>query len=235
MVEELAVQAEAIDDPALATPFIRALVRLLRAQDSFGAWERKPDTELLAGYVLTREQRRNIPVVGDPDPDTLWRMEQFYAAVGLCVESEVGLVASPMINMHSEASAVKTAMERIGKPNAGLRVSVEVGGCVIALCLWPEHCAWLPHAMFWAASPTASFAVYMTFFRTRCVSGIRLEPIWCRPERIPVKSIPQASAGQRAGCSKAKFSSASPVSSESPGRDVARRHQTSVSAQSLTG
>lgn len=102
MVEQAAVQADEIADPALATPFIRTLVRLLRAQDSFGAWERKPDAALFADYVVTREQRRQIPVMGDPDPDTLWRLEQFYAAVGLCVESETGFVASPMINMHPE-------------------------------------------------------------------------------------------------------------------------------------
>jgi len=40
--------------------------------------------------------------MGDPDPDTLWRVEQFYSAVGLGIEREVGLVASPMINMHHE-------------------------------------------------------------------------------------------------------------------------------------
>jgi probable nitrogen fixation protein len=103
MAEEATVAAnEAVEEAALATPYLKTLMRLLRAHDSFGAWERKSDVELLADYVLTREERRRIPIVGDPDPDTLMRMEQFYAAVGLCVESETGLVATPMMTMHPE-------------------------------------------------------------------------------------------------------------------------------------
>jgi probable nitrogen fixation protein len=90
------------DAEALATPFLQIMVRLLRAQDSFGAWERKGDGELLADYVLTREQRRAIPIIGDPDPDVLWRMEQYYAAIGLAIEQETGHVASPMMKMHHE-------------------------------------------------------------------------------------------------------------------------------------
>lgn len=90
------------DISALATPFLQTLVRLLRAQDSFGAWEKKSDAELLSDYVITREQRRAMPIMGDPDPDVLWRVEQYYAAIGLCIEKETGLVASPMMSMHHE-------------------------------------------------------------------------------------------------------------------------------------
>lgn len=90
------------DTSALATPFLQTLVRLLRAQDSFGAWEKKSDAELLSDYVITREQRRAMPIMGDPDPDVLWRVEQYYAAIGLCIEKETGLVASPMMSMHHE-------------------------------------------------------------------------------------------------------------------------------------
>lgn len=90
------------DASALATPFLQTLVRLLRAQDSYGAWEKKSDVELLQDYVVTREQRRAMPILGDPDPDILWRVEQYYGAIGLCIEQETGLVASPMMSMHHE-------------------------------------------------------------------------------------------------------------------------------------
>src|SRR5271169_1458288 len=95
-------QATLADASALATPFMQILVRLLRAQDSYGAWERKSDVELLADYIVTREQRRTLPIIGDPDPDILWRVEQYYAAIGLSLEKETGLVASPMMSMHHE-------------------------------------------------------------------------------------------------------------------------------------
>lgn len=96
------VDAMQADASALATPFLQTLVRLIRAQDSFGAWEKKSDAELLRDYVVTREQRRELPIIGDPDPDILWRVEQYYSAIGLCLEKETGLVASPMMNMHHE-------------------------------------------------------------------------------------------------------------------------------------
>lgn len=96
------VDSTLADAVALATPFMQTLVRLLRAQDSYGAWEKKSNAELLGDYVVTRQQRRELPIIGDPDPDILWRVEQFYAAVGLSLEKETGLVASPMMSMHHE-------------------------------------------------------------------------------------------------------------------------------------
>jgi probable nitrogen fixation protein len=102
-IAELAVvEATLADASALATSFLQTLVRLLRAQDSYGAWEKKSDAEILKDYVITREQRRSLPIIGDPDPDVLWRVEQYYAAIGLCIEKETGLVASPMMSMHHE-------------------------------------------------------------------------------------------------------------------------------------
>jgi len=100
--KSVAVEATLADASALATPFLQTLVRLIRAQDSYGAWERKSDAEILKDYVITREQRRALPIIGDPDPDILWRVEQYYAAIGLCIEKETGMVASPMMSMHHE-------------------------------------------------------------------------------------------------------------------------------------
>lgn len=51
---------------------------------------------------MTKEERRQIPIIGDPDPDTLDRVEKFYRAVGLTVEKERGLIASPMMKMSHE-------------------------------------------------------------------------------------------------------------------------------------
>ncbi len=87
---------------AMATPFVTTLVRLIRAQDSYGAWEGKPDGELIAPFILTKEQRRNLPLMADPDPDVLARLELFYNAISLAIERETGLVASPMMRMHHE-------------------------------------------------------------------------------------------------------------------------------------
>lgn len=83
-------------------PFIATLVRLIRAQDSYGAWEGKPDVDLLKPFIVTKEERRAMPMMADPDPDTIARVEMFYNAVSLSIESETGSVASPMMKIHHE-------------------------------------------------------------------------------------------------------------------------------------
>jgi probable nitrogen fixation protein len=82
--------------------FVKTLVMLFRAEDSYGAWEGKSDDELLAPFVLDKEARAAIPIIGDPDPDTIWRLELFYKAVGIAVEKAAGVMASPMIKMSHE-------------------------------------------------------------------------------------------------------------------------------------
>jgi len=81
-------------DKSLSSPFMKRLVRLIRAQDSYGSWERKCDAELLAKFTVVDEQRRAIPIIGDPDPDVLWRVDLFYAAVGLSIEERANVMVS---------------------------------------------------------------------------------------------------------------------------------------------
>ncbi|MER8724874.1 NifX-associated nitrogen fixation protein [Mesorhizobium sp. M1027] len=102
MSDAVVSPAVAEDEAALATPFVKCLVRLVRAHDSHGSWEGKSDAELLGDFIITREQRRAIPIIGDPDPDVLWRLEMFYTAVGLAIEERSGLMASPMMEMSHE-------------------------------------------------------------------------------------------------------------------------------------
>ena len=96
----------AADTPAMlvttAEPFIATLVRLIRAQDSYGAWEGKLDIDLLSPFIVSKEQRRAMPMMADPDPDTIARVEMFYNAVSLSIERETGNVASPMMKIHHE-------------------------------------------------------------------------------------------------------------------------------------
>jgi len=82
--------------------FLKELIKQYRAQDTHGAWDAKSDAELLAPYILTKEKRRQMPVIGDPDPRTLWRMDLFYNAVGLAIEQAAGVMASPLMKLHQE-------------------------------------------------------------------------------------------------------------------------------------
>jgi probable nitrogen fixation protein len=88
--------------PAAEAPFIKELVKVWRAQDSHGAWESKSDLVLLEPYILDKEARRALPIIGDPDPETIWRLELFFNAVALSIERATGVMVSPMLKMSHE-------------------------------------------------------------------------------------------------------------------------------------
>jgi probable nitrogen fixation protein len=90
------------DEQLLQDPFVRELVKQMRAQDTHGTWEGKSDVQLLAPYILSAEQRRAMPIMGDPDPDTLWRLDLFHNAVGLSIERATKCMVSPMTKMSHE-------------------------------------------------------------------------------------------------------------------------------------
>lgn len=100
--DTLEIDTAAADAAALATPFMKALVRLMRAQDTHGAWDGKKDAALFKDFIVTREQRRAMPIIADPDPDVIWRVELFHTAIGLAIEGETGIIASPMMKMSHE-------------------------------------------------------------------------------------------------------------------------------------
>jgi probable nitrogen fixation protein len=83
-------------------PFIKELIKIWRAQDTHGTWEGKADLDLLTPYIVDKEARRALPIIGDPDPDTIWRMELFFNAVALSVERATGVMISPMLKMSHE-------------------------------------------------------------------------------------------------------------------------------------
>jgi probable nitrogen fixation protein len=84
------------------SPFLKQLIAVIRAEDSYGTWDGKSDAQLLADFVVTKEERRAIPIISDPEPEVLWRIEKFYGAVGLLIEKNTGLMASPMSKMSHE-------------------------------------------------------------------------------------------------------------------------------------
>jgi probable nitrogen fixation protein len=94
--------ATAATTPAIESVFIKELIKQWRAQDMHGSWDSKSDLDLLEPYILTKEKRRAIPIMGDPDPETLWRVDLFYNAIGLAIERATGIMVAPMMKMHHE-------------------------------------------------------------------------------------------------------------------------------------
>jgi probable nitrogen fixation protein len=101
MTQFAALQALS-EEALLQDGFIRELVKQIRAQDTHGTWEGKSDLKLLEPYILSAEQRRELPIMGDPDPDTLWRLDLFHNAIGLAIERATKCMVTPMMKMSHE-------------------------------------------------------------------------------------------------------------------------------------
>lgn len=89
-------------DELLSTDFIKEMVKQMRAVDSYGTYDGWPSDRVLAPYVVTKEQRRSIPVIGDPDDIMLSRIRAFYNAISSLIEKECGLMAVPIMNISHE-------------------------------------------------------------------------------------------------------------------------------------
>lgn len=94
-----AVQA---NEALLETDFMKEMVRQMRALDSYGKYDGWPAARILAPFVLTKEARRAIPVIGDPDDLVVARMRAYYNAIAALIEKECALMAVPLINLSHE-------------------------------------------------------------------------------------------------------------------------------------
>lgn len=83
-------------------PFCVELVRQVRAADTYGLYDGKPDIDLLVPFIIDKARAREIPIIGDPDPAVLERLNQFYAAVALAIEKRCGIMASPLMHVTGE-------------------------------------------------------------------------------------------------------------------------------------
>ena len=90
------------DDKSLQDPLIRQMVIQLRSMDSYGTYDTWSDARVLDPLVLTKERRKAIPVVGDPDETTISRVKAYYNALAQLIERETGLLAVPVINITHE-------------------------------------------------------------------------------------------------------------------------------------
>ena len=84
------------------TDFIQEMVKQMRAIDTYGTYDDWTEAKILDPFVLTKERKAEIPVVGDPDEITMSRVKAFYNAISSLIEKECGLMAVPMINLSHE-------------------------------------------------------------------------------------------------------------------------------------
>ena len=75
--EDLVVTA---DDPALSNPIVGEIIRQMRAIDAYGVWDTAGENEIIDPFVMTKERKRNVPIVGDPDEEVMARVKAWYNA-----------------------------------------------------------------------------------------------------------------------------------------------------------
>lgn len=90
------------DDPVLESDVAREMVRQMRAIDTYGTYDTWPMARILKPFIVTKEMRREIPIVGDPDEITMSRVSAFYNAVAALIEARCGLMAVPMVHLSHE-------------------------------------------------------------------------------------------------------------------------------------
>lgn len=98
-VAELVVEES---DPYLENDFVNEMVKQLRALDTYDTYEGWPKEKIIDPLVLTKERKREIPVIGDPDEITLARVKAYYNAIAFSIEKDCGLMAVPVINITHE-------------------------------------------------------------------------------------------------------------------------------------
>ena len=102
MTEAMLAAATEPTDEAKSGLYRDSLIALMRAHDTYGVWSKKSDDEVLESFVLTKEKRRSIPIIGDPDEKVLWRLEIFYTAVAYAINRESRLDATPIMKISGE-------------------------------------------------------------------------------------------------------------------------------------
>ena len=97
-----AAQLISEDDAILESAFATEMVRQMRAVDTYGTYDDWSLAKILEPFVLTKEMKREIPIVGDPDEIVMARVKAFYNAIAAMIESECRLMAVPMLNLSHE-------------------------------------------------------------------------------------------------------------------------------------
>jgi len=84
------------------SPFLKAIVQQIRANDSYGTYRNWADDLLLKPYILSKKQRRDISVEGEVEPATLGRILGFYRAIAARIEQETGQLSQVIVDLSHE-------------------------------------------------------------------------------------------------------------------------------------
>jgi probable nitrogen fixation protein len=85
-----------------ASPFLQAIVKQIRSQDSYGVYRNWTDELVLKPFVVSREKKRKISVENEVDPITKGQITAFFRAIAFRIEEETGLLGQVVIDLSHE-------------------------------------------------------------------------------------------------------------------------------------
>ncbi|HXE37891.1 MAG TPA: NifX-associated nitrogen fixation protein [Azonexus sp.] len=89
-------------DPIFETDFVKEMARQMRALDTYGTYTGWTVEKILDPYIMTKERKATIPLIGDPDDETISRVKAFYNAIAVLIEKECKLLAVPLVHLTHE-------------------------------------------------------------------------------------------------------------------------------------
>jgi len=90
------------NDEIYTTDFIQEMVKQMRAIDTYGTYDDWTEAKIMDPFIMTKERKAEISVVGDSDEITMSRVKAFYNAISSLIEKECRLMAVPMLNLSHE-------------------------------------------------------------------------------------------------------------------------------------
>lgn len=94
--------AIAENDPYMNSAVVVEMLKQLRAVDTYDSYEGWSEEKIIDPLILTKERKREIPIIGDPDEITLARVKAYYNSIASLIEKKSGLMAVPVINITHE-------------------------------------------------------------------------------------------------------------------------------------
>jgi len=97
-----ATQVVTVDDPYLNSDIVQDLIKQLRAIDTYDTYDGWANERIIDPIVLTKERKREIPIIGDPDGLTVARIKAYYNSLASLIEKRSGLMAAPIVHLSHE-------------------------------------------------------------------------------------------------------------------------------------
>jgi len=90
------------DDSFLQSDIVQDMIKQLRAIDTYDTYDGWSAAQIIDPIVLTKERKKAIPVIGDPDEITIARLKAYYNSLATLIEKKTGLMAAPMVHISHE-------------------------------------------------------------------------------------------------------------------------------------